>query len=195
MKIRSYTYEEYIDMVKSFHGYAAPGMVIGGFMVDLAYQHLPKEGLFDSVSETPACLPDAIQLLTPCTIGNGWLRVIDTGRFALILYEKTQGEGIRVFLDPARLPAWPEIKSWYLKLKPKKEQDFQLLIEQIKQAGSSIYGVQRVKVKPQLITGKKHRNEFTICPSCGESYPVDDGEICRGCAGASPCTVSETLVN
>ena len=43
MNICSYTFEEYVERVRSFHGFAAPGVVIGGFMVDLAYQHLPED--------------------------------------------------------------------------------------------------------------------------------------------------------
>jgi len=38
-------------------------------------------------------------MLTPCTIGNGWLKIFDFGRYALALYEKYGGQGIRVFLD------------------------------------------------------------------------------------------------
>src|SRR5512139_1693635 len=98
MSIRSFTFEEYVERVRSFHGFAAPGVVIGGFMVDVAYQHLPDKGLFDTICETAKCLPDAIQLLTQCTVGNGWLRVIDIGRFALSLYDKSGGEGVRVSL-------------------------------------------------------------------------------------------------
>ncbi|MFQ6121448.1 MAG: FmdE family protein [Dehalococcoidales bacterium] len=190
MNICSYTFEEYVNLVKSFHGYAAPGVVIGGFMVDLAFKHLPKDGLFDAICETPVCLPDAIQLLTPCTIGNGWLKVINMGRFALTIYEKYQGEGIRVFLDPTKVEVWSEIKSWFFKLKSKKEQDSKLLIEQIREAGSNICGIQRVKVNPPF-RKKQRRGGLTICPLCREAYPVDDGEVCRACQGGTPYMVSE----
>ena len=37
-------------------------MVLGGFMVDGAYKHLPEGGFFDALCETRACLPDAIQI-------------------------------------------------------------------------------------------------------------------------------------
>lgn len=194
MNICSYTFEEYVNLVKSFHGSAAPGVVIGGFMVDLALKHLPKDGLFDAVCETSSCLPDAIQLLTPCTIGNGWLKVINIGRFAITFYEKYQGEGIRVFLDPTKIEAWPEIKSWFFKLKPKKEQDSQFLLKQIKEAGSNICSIQQVKVKPHFIK-IQHRSGFIICPLCKEAYPVDDGVICRACQGEAPYMVSEILDN
>lgn len=194
MNVCSYTFEEYVNLVKSFHGYVAPGVVIGGFMVDLALKHLPKDGLFDAICETSACLPDAIQLLTPCSIGNRWLKVIDVGRFAITLYEKYRGEGIRVFLDPAKIEAWPEIKSWFFKLKPKKEQDSQLLMEQIREAGSNICSIQQVKVKPHFIK-IRCRGGITICPLCKEAYPVDDGGICRACQGEAPYMVSQILDN
>jgi formylmethanofuran dehydrogenase subunit E len=190
MRIRSYTYEEYIERVQSFHGFAAPGVVIGGFMVDLAYQHLPEEGLFDAVCETAKCLPDAIQLLTSCTVGNGWLNVINIGRYALTIFDKSNGEGIRVFLDPAKIEAWPEIKNWLFKLKPKKEQDLELLMEQIKEAGTRICGIQHVKVAPRLLE-KKHRGDIVQCPRCKEAYPGADGAICLGCQGEYPYIVSE----
>lgn len=189
MNICSYTLEEYIERVQSFHGFVAPGVVIGGFMVELAYQHLPEEGLFDAICETANCLPDAIQLLTPCTVGNGWLRVINTGRYAMTLYDKYKGEGIRVFLDSAKLESWPEIKSWFFNLKPKKEQDSQLLMEEIKEAGASICSIQQVKIAPRFLK-KLHGTGFAICPRCKESYPIADGEICLGCQGEAPYVVS-----
>jgi formylmethanofuran dehydrogenase subunit E len=190
MNICSYTFKEFIERVQSLHGFAAPGVVIGGFMVDLVYQHLPEEGLYNAVCETPKCLPDAIQLLTPCTVGNGWLTVINIGRYAMTLYEKSSGEGIRVFLDSAKIEAWPEIKNWLFKLKPKKEQDLELLMEQIKEAGIRICGIQHVQVALHLLE-KKHRGDIVMCPRCNEAYPGADGEICLGCQGEYPYIVSE----
>ena len=102
MNIGPYSYDEYLSGVKSFHGYAAPGLMMGGFMVDLALSHMPEGVLFDAVCETRSCLPDAVQLLTPCTVGNGWLRILNLGRYALSLYDKYQGDGIRVFVDCAK---------------------------------------------------------------------------------------------
>jgi len=39
--ICGHTFDKYIEMIKTFHGHVAPGVVIGGFMVDLAYRNLP----------------------------------------------------------------------------------------------------------------------------------------------------------
>ena len=179
------TYDEYIEMIKAFHGHVAPGMVLGGFMVDLAYRNLPQGEYFDAICETRACLPDAIQILTPCTVGNGWLRIIDVGRFALSLFEKYTGYGVRVYVDSPKLDGWPEVKAFLFKLKPKKEQNFEALISEIKLARTSILGTQKVTVDLDAIKPTR-RGVFSICPSCGEGYPENDGEICLGCQGKTP---------
>jgi formylmethanofuran dehydrogenase subunit E len=182
--IRSHTYEKYVEMVKEFHGYDAPGVIIGGFMVDLAYRNLSEEGLFDVLCETPKCLPDAVQLLTPCTIGNGWLTIVNLGRYALTLYDKRTGVGVRVFIDPALLENRPEIKGWFMKLTPKGEQDEKRLLEEIREAGDTIMRVTRVRMGKRILE-KARRGGFTTCPQCGEAYPAADGPICLGCADDS----------
>ena len=182
MNIRNYTFDEFIERVKQFHGYEAPGVLIGGFMVDLAYRHLPEGGLLDALCETPKCLPDAIQLLTPCTVGNGWLRIVNVGRFALTLYDKKSGKGVRVFIDSEKLEAWPELKLWFFKLKPKKEQDADLLLTQIREAGNGICSVQPVKVADRF-TKQRRRGDIAVCPKCHEGYPVADGPLCLVCSG------------
>ena len=179
------TYDEYIEMIKAFHGHVAPGMVLGGFMVDLAQRNLPQGEFFDAICETRACLPDAIQILTPCTVGNGWLRIVDLGRFALSLYEKYTGNGVRVYVDSQKLDGWPEIRTFLFKLKSKKEQDSEALIAEMNQAHTSIFGVQQVMIDLNALKSSR-RKTFTVCPSCGEDYPKADGDICLGCQGEAP---------
>jgi len=186
-RISTYSFEEYVRLVEPFHGAVAPGVVVGGFMVDLAMSRMPEGTVFDAICETTACVPDAIQLLTRCTIGNGWLRVFNLGRFALSLYDKYEGQGIRVFIDPPKLEPWPEIKAWLFKLKPKFEQDEELLISQIERAGHSICGMQPVRIQAQYLK-KKSRGSITTCPLCHEPYPAKDGVICLACQGKSPYT-------
>jgi formylmethanofuran dehydrogenase subunit E len=185
MNIGSHPFDEFLKLVKSFHGYLAPGVVIGGIMVDLARRLLPPDVLFDAVSETRRCLPDAVQLLTPCTTGNGWLKVMDLNRFALSLYDKYRGEGVRVFLDPVKTARWPEIETWYLKLKPKKDQDSALLLKQIEEAGPEMLGWHQIKMRSQFLQ-RRSRGRMVICPLCREAYPAQDGGICRGCQGEAP---------
>ena len=194
VNIGSYSFEEYLEMVEFFHGAVAPGLVLGGFMVDLAIGRISEGALLDAICETRTCLPDAIQLLTPCTIGNGWLKVFDLGRFALSLYEKKEGRGVRVYLDTKKLESWPEIKSWLFKLKPKTEQDKDLLLAQMKEAGNGICGVQSVQIQPQYLM-KQSLGKIAVCSECSEPYPVKDGIICRGCQGEAPYVSGLTAVD
>ena len=147
MSIGSRTHEEFMEEARAFHGYPAPGLIIGGYMVELAKRHMPEGVLYDAVSETAHCLPDAVQLLTPCTFGNGWLRVLPFGIYAVTLYDKATGEGVRVELDNDKLEPYDAIRSWFLKERPKKEQDTERLQAQIKEAGESILSFRKVRIR------------------------------------------------
>ena len=63
MSIGSRTHEEFMEEARAFHGYPAPGLIIGGYMVELAKRHMPEGVLYDAVSETAHCLP----FPTPCS--------------------------------------------------------------------------------------------------------------------------------
>jgi formylmethanofuran dehydrogenase subunit E len=183
--ICGHTYDQYLDMVRAFHKHIAPGVIIGGLMVDVAYRNLPQGEFFDAISETRSCLPDAIQILTPCTIGNGWLKVIDLGRFALTLFEKHSGNGVRVYVNSLKLDDWPELKAFFFKLIPKKEQDPQALMAEIYLANTSIFDIKQVQVDLACLNTRSRR-DVAICPLCGEGYPLCDGEICLSCRGKTP---------
>ena len=188
MNIGPYSFDEFIEKIQAFHGSIAPGIVAGGCMVDIARANLPPGEFFDVICESQHCLPDAVQLLTQCTIGNRWLKIVDTGRYALIFYNKYTGEGIRVCLDAGKLREWPAVKAWFLKEKPKKEQEEKRILDELRRAGTSIYSMAKVTVKPAYITspGKK-RSSIGLCPSCGEAYRRDAGETCPACQGKGPC--------
>lgn len=57
MKFGHYSYDEYLHLIKSFHGRLAPGLVLGGFMVNLALKSLPDGDIFYAICETSDCLP------------------------------------------------------------------------------------------------------------------------------------------
>ncbi len=178
-------YEQILERVRGFHGYAAPGVVLGFFMVEAAKDAMPEGVLYDALVETGWCLPDAVQMLTPCTIGNGWLKVRNFGIYAVSLYDKRTGQGVRVRLDPARLDPYPNIRTWLLKLAPKREQNTPALMEEIRLAGASVCSFAPVQVLPEQLQ-KRSKGSIALCPLCGDAYPASHGRLCRPCRGESP---------
>ena len=183
--IDEYTFDEYVELARRFHTYPAPGVLIGGMMVAEAKRHMPEKVLYDAISETSWCLPDALQLLTPCSTGNGWMRVLDLGVYALSLFDKFTGEGVRVTINPEKLKPWPELAAWLLKTKPKQEQDSAEIRENIRTAGYSVLSVSPIKVRSPFLH-KRSKGEIACCPLCGDAYPKRYGSICRSCQGESP---------
>lgn len=189
MLLGSHTHDEFMELATQFHGYPAPGIIIGAYMVELARMHvqpmLEDHGLYNAISETGPCLPDAIQMLTPCTIGNGWLAICDNGRYAMSLFNKYNGQGVRVYLDINKLDTYPTIKEWLMKLRPKREQNTALLQEEIRQAKTSILTVQEIQAKDEYF-GKHGKGSISTCALCAEPIPTRNGLICDACNGNSP---------
>jgi len=154
-------------------------------MVDAARRGLPQGTLFEALCETTSCLPDAVQLFTPCTVGNGWLRIKNLGRYALTLYDKYTGMGFRAHLDPAKLGGYPEVAAWFLKTKTKKDQDSDRLRRDMFSAGEALLTVRPVTVGPGFL-GKNSKGAIALCPACGEAYPSAHGSLCLGCRGETP---------
>lgn len=185
MHLGNYSFEEFIDIVKNFHGSPAPGILLGAVMLEEGKKLLPPDTIFDVICETPKCLPDAVQLLTLCTIGNGWLKIFNLGRYALSLYDKYSGQGVRVFVDSTKLDRAPALKNWFLKLTPKKEQSLEEILTEIKNKGTEVISSHPVTVNLSLVS-KNKRSQIGICPLCKEAYPIKDGSICRACQGEAP---------
>ncbi|MBF0509898.1 MAG: formylmethanofuran dehydrogenase subunit E family protein [Deltaproteobacteria bacterium] len=195
------TWDQFLLDVENFHGYPAPGVILGGFLVDLALEELNPPGLYDVIVETRNCLPDAVQLLTPCTFGNGWLKEFATGRFAITVYDPETLLGARAFVDLTKLATFPLLNDWFLKLKTKQEISSPDLLRSMKQAHRAILSTQRVVLLSPM---KKIKSGRLICRSCGESLPTQEahvvdsapgqapaGGLCRVCAGESYYGVEE----
>ncbi len=185
MNIGRYTFEEFKERAEAFHGFPAPGLLIGGYLVEAARAGLRSGVLFEAIVETPKCLPDAVQLLTVCSTGNQRLKIINLGRFALSLFDKHSGLGFRSYVDLDKLDSWIEIRGWFLKLVEKERQDSDRLLLEIEQAGDSICTTVPVQVAPQFL-GRHHMSAIVRCPLCREAYPASDGPVCSACQGQSP---------
>jgi formylmethanofuran dehydrogenase subunit E len=167
----------YFEAGAKFHGYLSPGLALGIIMVDLAKELLGQKYLIDAVVETKSCLPDAIQLMTSCTYGNGWMHVKDWNKMALTLYDKYELEGIRVFVNYEKVKNYPLIERWLMML---GEVDKTEVASHVIRAGRDIVSWQKVKVAP---IHKRKKAPLIACPFCGETYPVADGEACARCSG------------
>jgi formylmethanofuran dehydrogenase subunit E len=177
--------QDYVTRSIRFHTHAAPGVIISVFMVDLALEILgaePSERLY-ATCETRKCAPDPLQILLGCTAGNNRLQVLPIGRFAFTLNRPSDGptaDGVRVFVDPKKLPAYPTIMAWYSHARgfDKKGRE-DALYEEILRAGRRILSHERVRLK---VPSKKEWESAT-CPCCGELVPGDliEEGACKGC--------------
>jgi formylmethanofuran dehydrogenase subunit E len=184
IKLRSHkgkiALEDYLENVRKFHGHLAPGLVLGGFMVDWALEVMEPAEILDAVVETRKCLPDAVQLLTKCSIGNGWLKILDWGKLALSLYDIEDRSGARVHLDLRKLNEFPLIRAWAMKEKPKKDNPMEPLIEEMVRAGRNMFTCQKViigEIPDRLSPYDKPR----LCNGCGEAFRSGSDDLCEGC--------------
>lgn len=172
----------------AFHTYPAPGLLIGVFMVDYALELLsatPDERLY-AVVETRKCAPDPLQVIAHCTIGNNQLKILPIGKFAITLNRQVKepmAPGVRVYVDPVKLGAYPVIYSWFSN-EPKEQQARKdVLLREILLAGRNILSAEHVIVS---VTPKKAWTS-SVCSGCKELVPSDvleDG-LCPGCGSLS----------
>ena len=172
-----------------FHTFAAPGLLVGVFMVDYAMELLEftrGEKIY-AVCETTKCLPDALQVVAHCTTGNHRLRVIPIGKFAITMNGPADApyvNGLRVFVDGEKIGKYPTFALWYTKdpLFDPRTRGIDL-IDEVIDSGRDILSFERVRVKvPQKWPWKS-----AICTICGEMVPDNllvDG-ACTDCRSQS----------
>lgn len=161
-----------------FHGILAPGLYLGFFMIEKAREILGPCEMIDAVSETVKCLPDSIQLMTPCTVGNGWLKVFDYGNFALTLYDKKTKEGVRVWIDADKIPKDSVFYKWFMH--ENKHEEIEILLKEIEKFKDSLFSFSKVSVDIKKEKGMPLR----ICRKCKEVFPVkDENDLCGNCRG------------
>ena len=172
---------ECLRIIEKFHGWKAPGLVLGLFMVDLAQELIGIDTEADAIVETRHCLPDAIQLFTPCTVGNGWMKILDWDKFALSLYDRRERNGYRVWFDLVKARRFPNLYKWFMRLVPKKDLPLDVLLENIMSAGRSVLSSQAIYVTAYYQRQKK--SGINVCPVCAEAFASAQGEICWSCQG------------
>lgn len=169
--------EPYFEQGIEFHGYLSPGFVLGVIMVDLAKEILGPRDLIDAVVETKACIPDAIQLMTSCSYGNGWMRVKDWDKLALTLYDKHKLDGVRVSVNLEEVKKHPSIERWLMREGHTRKEE---VAKEVMRVGRSILSWQRVRAAPY----KRIENApLAVCSSCGETHSSVDSDLCIRCSG------------
>ena len=177
--------DDFMESARAFHGTATPGLMLGAFMTELALHSMGRTGNFHALCETDRDLPDAVQLLTPCTTGNGRLHVLDLGRFAMTLFRPQTGKGVRVYLDLNKTTGWPHIHRWALQEPMCDERDLVRLEHEIRKAGIAVLSASSVRMRTMFLR-EELPEPMTACISCGEPHPARTGALCRACAGQSP---------
>ena len=172
---------ECLRIIENFHGWKAPGLVLGLFMVDLAQELIGTQTEADAIVETRHCLPDAIQLFTPCTVGNGWMKILDWDKFALSLYDRRTQYGFRVWVDLEKMRCYPKLFKWYMRLIPKKDLPLDVLLGVILEAGRCILSSNAITMTRFHARVKK--TAVNVCPVCNEAFTADQGPICLTCKG------------
>lgn len=177
--------QQEILKLAEFHTYPAPGVLIGAFMVDYAMELLgvKKDQKLYGVCETPKCLPDALQVLAHCTIGNNRLVIVPIGKFAITMNtpsEDTTADAVRVFVDLEKLKDYPTVDIWYANSPAFDKQTMKgQLFDEIFRAGRSILSSEKVRITVR----KKKKWSSVTCPCCGETVPdyLIEGGRCGAC--------------
>lgn len=187
-------FERLTEEIFRFHTKRAPGIPIAIAMVDLGRTALGNvPGRLNVISESQACISDVIQVMTGCTIGNRYLKFLkDLGRYAMTLYDRDSGLGVRVYVDLAKIAPekTPELYKFFRRERGEeverggeaREASGRRIIEEFRSIGRDIFGLQRVRV---LACGKPPMLPARICPGCGESFLQRDAahQTCDVCAG------------
>ncbi|HNW34387.1 MAG TPA: FmdE family protein [Candidatus Ozemobacteraceae bacterium] len=189
------TFEQAVERVFAFHTKRAPGIYIGVAMVRYALEALgsaAQVGKLNAVCETSTCLPDCLQVLIGCTVGVRYLKIHDEiGRYALTIYSRESGQGIRVFVDLDKIDSarTPELYNFFYRTRSlsdneAREASGRKVIEEFAREGRKVLGLQRVRLRE---FGKTPILPARRCPICRESYLIRDEkhDKCDYCSGLS----------
>ena len=160
--------DEQIQKVEKHHGYLSSGALLGIPMINYACDLLGcelEDDIFVTV-ETTNCLPDAIEALTRCRIGNKRLTIRDVGKFAISASKKWDEKGIRVFIDVKKLKNYPVIYDWYMNIRKVPHEE---VLPEIMKAWTDILSYREITIE---IPPKK-KKIIEICEGCGEPYTLE----------------------
>jgi formylmethanofuran dehydrogenase subunit E len=185
------TLEEYIRQ-ESKDGEIRSGMILGIRIALLALKELAIENPADHhrslvvVVETDRCLPDAIEIITGCRLGNRTLKFQDMGKMAATFVDLRTGRAMRVAANES---ANERARRMYPALD--KEEALKSAYSILPDDDLLTRVPVRVALAPEDVPG--YWAPRIICEECREGIAfgreVAEGQrtLCRSCAGQGYC--------
>jgi formylmethanofuran dehydrogenase subunit E len=171
-------------------GHTRSGMILGIRLVLLGLQELaivdPAEHHHDLVIyvETDRCLPDAVELVTGCRLGNRALKFQDMGKMAAVFLDRRSSRAVRV---AAKESGHQNAREMFTALE--KEEALQAGYRALPDEDLFAKQAVRVALPPEDVPG--YWALRVLCDGCGEGIAfgresvVDQRTLCRSCAGKS----------
>ena len=179
--------EEYIDKAAK-DGSTRSGIILGIRMAMLALKELgiedPRQNRRSLIAfvELDRCLPDAVELVTGCRLGNRTLKFKDLGKMAATFMDLRTERAIRIV---ARESANERARETFSCLE--KEEAFHRAYREF--SDEELFARQRVCPKLPAEERPGYRTRRVICAQCGEGINfrreiLRDGRVlCGACAG------------
>ncbi len=180
--------DEYIRLAAK-GGNTKSGVILGIRMSLLGLQQVKLESPAERhhnlivIVETDRCLPDAVELVTGCRLGNRALKFQDMGKLAATFVNLKTGCAVRI---AARESANERAQEMFPSLETEAafERAYQIL------SADQLFHVSqgRVRIAPEDVPG--YHAPRVICSACGESIAfgreIADGDriLCRACSGS-----------
>lgn len=184
---------DYVEKVYAFHTKRAPGIPIAVEMVFRCLSYLGESQKLCAIAETRTCLPDAIQFVAGCTLGNGNLKILDSiGRYAMTFYNRKDGKGVRIYVDLNKIDKEKssELYKFFLRKRSEEVRNFgperkvsnAQVVKEFIETNRDIFSMEDVIVKD---TKKLPILECGVCGKCGESFTKSspDEKLCSVCSG------------
>ena len=175
--------EHYIDLA-SENGAPRSGIILGLRMAMLGLKQLAIDDLEQSprsliaIVETDRCLPDAVELVTGCRLGNRRLKFWDLGKMAATFIFLKSDRAVRVAAKEISAPEVypsPEVRDEALASAYRTRSDHELFA----------WEFWRITFQPEELPG--YRAPRVLCAACGEGIAFErqivreDRILCRTC--------------
>ena len=184
----------------SFRGSSDPGVAYGIKMVQAAkdflkIRDLKKANLY-AIAETRRCLPDAIEFLAGCTVGNGRLLIKDYSKMAASFIDLDTKRGVRVIITPkfqrrdithSRKSVRLERQRKFAELIRHHEQHAKRILEA---PAEELLRVQEIELLESPAT-LRPPTKIVFCERCGESVREEKARLRNGKVLCLTCSGGE----